>query len=344
MALNSTYKKIKLLYHRSLIRLIWIHSLNNNVSYWNICTRNDRDCFYRGRLMKGISLSFYWQPSPGFGVLYTLLALCWYCLINPFYFYLLLGILIISIYINILNLIYLSRFISFVFSLPKCHYFSLTKLDIGKTFYESGIILYKFACHVFFLRSSLKSQKIKTLNIITFACFFFGIYIISKNFVVISHTINISYKWLIPVFVYLCKLLIKKLSDYVQVLISNKLSNLIVPYLSPKLLNFCYRLICKLDKNFKIIIDYLSYYYPNFFWALKRYCLLYSSLSNKYPTLTSGLKEGYCALFLIVICSFNFYLDVAFSAFTISSLMIIYILDISILIFQEDIQFYTGLF
>ena len=128
---------------------------------------------------------------------------------NAHYFYLLLGILIISIYINILNLIYLSRFISFVLSLPKCHYFSLTKLDIGKTFYESGIILYKFACHVFFLTSSLKSQKIKTLNIITFACFFFGIYIISTNFVVISHTINFSYEWLIPVFVYLCKLLIK---------------------------------------------------------------------------------------------------------------------------------------
>ena len=293
-----------------------------------IGTRNDRDCFYRGRLMKGISLSFYWQPSLGFGVLYTLLALCWYCLINPFYFYLLLGILIISIYIYIINLIYVSRFISFVFSLPKCHYFSLTKLDIGKTFYESGIILYKFACHVFFLTSSLKSQNIKTLNIITFACFFFGIYIISTNFVVISHTINFSYKWLIPVFVYLCKILIKKLSDYVQVLISNKLSNLIVPYLSPKLLNFCYRLICKLDKYFEIIINYLSYHQPNFFLALKRYRLLYSSLSNKYPTLTSGLIEGYCALFLIVICSFNFYLDVAFSAFTISSLMIIYIIYI----------------
>ena len=69
----------------------------------------------------------------------------------------------------------------------------------------------------------------------------------------------------------------------------------------------------------------MSCYYPNFFWALKRYCLLYCSLSNKYPTLTSGLKEGYCALFLIVICSFNLYLDVAFSAFTVSSLTIIYI-------------------
>ena len=88
---------MKLLYYRSFIGLIWIHSLNNNVSYWNICTCNDRDCFYRGRLMKGISLSFFWKPSSGFGVFYTLLALCWYCLINPLYFYLLLRILIISI-------------------------------------------------------------------------------------------------------------------------------------------------------------------------------------------------------------------------------------------------------
>ena len=94
---------MKLLYYRSLIRLIWIHSLNNNVSYWNICTCNDRDCFYRGRLMKGISLSFFWKPSSGFGVFYTLLAFCWYCLINPFYFYLLLRILIISIKIKMLN-------------------------------------------------------------------------------------------------------------------------------------------------------------------------------------------------------------------------------------------------
>ena len=228
---------------------------------------------------------------------------------------------------NILNLIYLSRFISFVFPSPKCHYFRLTRLDLGKTFYESGIILYKFAFHVFFFLKSqaTNSYKVKTLNIITFACFFFGIYIIGTNFVVISHTINFYHTWLIPIFVYLCKISIKKFSEYVQVLISNKLCNLIVPYLSPKLLDFCYSLICKLNENLKIIIYYLSYYYPTFFWALKRYFFLYSYLYKKYPTLTLVLKEGYSAWFLIVICSFNLDLYIAFSAFTISSLMIIYI-------------------
>ena len=161
--------------------------------------------------------------------------------------------------------------------------------------------------------------------IITFACLLLGLFIISTNFVVISHTINFSYKWLIPVFVCLCKLLINKLSEYVQVLITNKLSNLIVLYLPPKLFNFCYRLISKLNEKLKIILDYLSYNYPTLFWALKRYYLIYSYLSNKYPTPILWLKEGYWALFLIVICSCNLDLYIAFTAFTVGFLMIIYI-------------------
>ena len=69
----------------------------------------------------------------------------------------------------------------------------------------------------------------------------------------------------------------------------------------------------------------MSYNYPAFFWALKRYYLISSYLSNKYPTPILWLKEGYWALFLIVICSCNLYLYIAFTAFTVSFLMIIYI-------------------
>ena len=162
----------------------------------------------------------------------------------------------------------------------------------------------------------------KTLNIIALAGLLLGIFIISTNLVVLSHTIDFSQRWLIPIFVYLCKLLINKLWEYVQVHISNKLSNLIV--LSPKLFNFCYRLSCKLNENWKIIIYYLSYNYPSFFWALKRYNFIYSDLSNKYPIIL-WLKEVYCASSLIVICSYNLDLYISFSAFTISFLMIIYI-------------------
>lgn len=69
----------------------------------------------------------------------------------------------------------------------------------------------------------------------------------------------------------------------------------------------------------------MSYNYPSFFWVLERYYFIYSDLSNKYPTVRLWLKEVYCALAIIVLCSFNLDLYIAFSAFTISSLMIIYI-------------------
>ena len=98
-----------------------------------------------------------------------------------------------------------------------------------------------------------------------------------------------------------------------------------VLYLPPKLFNFCYSFISKLNEYWKIFIDYLSYRCPTFFWALRRYYFIYYYLYNKYATFRLWLKEGYCALFLIVICSCDLYLYIAFTAFTVSFLIIIYI-------------------
>ena len=59
--------------------------------------------------MTGTSLSFYWQSSFGTWVFYTLLTFCRYCLVIPFYIYVLLGILVRCQEIVYTNYAFLSK-------------------------------------------------------------------------------------------------------------------------------------------------------------------------------------------------------------------------------------------
>ena len=72
------------------MKLIWLHSLNNNVSYWNICTCYDWNCIHCGGFVTCISIPLYRKPSFGFGVKYTILTFCRCCVAIFIYFNLLL--------------------------------------------------------------------------------------------------------------------------------------------------------------------------------------------------------------------------------------------------------------
>ena len=56
--------------------------------------------------------------------------------------------------------------------------------------------------------------------------------------------------------------------------------------------------------------------------------MVYSDISNKYPSTVLWLKEGYYAFFLIVIYSGDIDLYIVFTVFTASNLIILYISEI----------------
>ena len=197
---------------------------------------------------------------------------------------------------------------------------AFTRVNIQKpVFSESSITLSKFVTN---------GYREKALYVITLACIFLGIFIISTIILRCSHMVTFTDKLLVFILVYFCRSLRKKLGEYVETHITTMFSRFILRTFPPKLFSVCSMLVSKLNENCIKGCYSLLHKYPSVFLTLVSYYSVYSEFSKIYPTILLWLKKAYCAFFLIVICSGDPYLYIVFAAFSASNLMLIYICHI----------------